>query len=231
MIKVLIIGKGNVAYHLHKAFTKLKSVDCEQISSRNLTTIPQADVTIIAVADDAIASVSKHIQTKIVVHTSGTFAMQDLQNSSEKGVFYPLQTFSKTKEVNFKNVPICIEATSPEVEKILIQLAKKISNNVTIITSEQRKYIHLAAVFANNFSNHLFAIASKICEDNNINFDILKPLIAETVEKIQTLPPQKAQTGPASRNDEKTIKKHLHLLHKEDAKIYKILTKSIQNGA
>ncbi|MGB1284483.1 MAG: Rossmann-like and DUF2520 domain-containing protein [Polaribacter sp.] len=230
MITVLLVGSGNVAYHLNNAFLKAEGVKVTQVNSRKLDNIPKADVTIIAVSDDVIAEVSSKIKNNFVVHTSGSFAMNDLKNKSNKGVFYMLQTFSKGKEVNFNEVPFCLEAENEKDLLLLQKLAKLVGKNVYKINSEQRKALHVAAVFVNNFTNHIYKIGNDICEENNVPFEILKPLIIETSEKIKELSPKKAQTGPAIRNDKKTIKNHLNLLDKNQQEIYKILTKSIQNG-
>lgn len=230
MISVVIIGNGNVATHLTKAFTKTNKVTVTQINSRSLIALPEADITIIAVSDDAIAEVSLKIKNLFVVHTSGSVALNELQNNTRKGVFYPLQTFTKNKEVDFSEIPFCIETENETDFKLLEKLAKSIGNNVYAIDSKQRKALHVSAVFVNNFTNHLYKIGSDICQENNVPFEILGPLIKETAAKVRTLSPEKAQTGPAIRNDEKTIQNHLHLLDGNEKKIYKVLTESIQNG-
>ena len=230
MITVLIVGSGNVAYHLYNAFLKVNTIDVTQINSRKLVDIPAADVTIIAVSDDAIAEVSSKINNSFVVHTSGSFAMNGLKTPYNQGVFYMLQTFSKNKEIHFSDVPFCLEAENEKDYQLLEYLAKSIGKKIYPINSEQRKIIHVSAVFVNNFTNHLYKIGNDICKENNVPFEILQPLIKETSEKIKELSPEKAQTGPAIRNDKKTIKNHLNLLNINQQKIYKILTKSIQNG-
>lgn len=230
MISVLLIGKGNVATHLYNAFLNAENITVTQISSRNLDAIPVATLTIIAVSDDAIALVSSKIKNTLVVHTSGACAMEELKNSKKKGVFYMLQTFSKEKEVDFSEIPICLEAENTEDFALIETIAKALSKNVYTINSEQRKAIHIAAIFVNNFTNHLYKIGKDLCTEHQIPFEILHPLIKETASKIEILSPEKAQTGPAIRNDKKTIKNHLDLLNKMQQKIYKILTKSIQNG-
>ena len=230
MISIVIIGNGNVAKHLVNAFLKVDTIIVTQINSRKLEDIPEADITILAVSDDAIAAVSSKIRNTLVVHTSGSFSMDDLKNTTSKGVFYMLQTFSKDKEVDFSKVPFCLEAQHKEDYLLLERLAKSIGKKIYTINSEQRKTIHVAAVFVNNFTNHLYKIGNDICIENKIPFEILYPLIDETAQKIKTLSPKKAQTGPAVRNDKKTIKNHLDLLNNEQQKIYKILTKSIKNS-
>ena len=230
MISVLLVGKGNVATHLYTAFLKADGISVKQISSRKLENVTPADVTIIAVSDDVIAEVSSKIKNTFVVHTSGSVSLNDLKNNSNKGVFYMLQTFSKDKEVDFSEIPFCLEATNEKEYQLLERLAKSIGIKIYTINSKQRKTLHVAAVFVNNFTNHLFKIGNDICKENNIPFEILQPLIKETFLKIQSLSPEKAQTGPAIRKDKKTIKNHLNLLNTGQQEIYNILTKSIQNG-
>jgi predicted short-subunit dehydrogenase-like oxidoreductase (DUF2520 family) len=230
MISVLIIGNGNVATHLVNAFLKVDTLRVTQINSRELENIPAATITILAVSDAAIATISSKIKNSLVVHTSGSFSMKNLKNTTKKGVFYMLQTFSKEKEINFSTVPFCLEAENKEDYLLLEIAAKTIGTKIYAINSEQRKALHVAAVFVNNFTNHLYKIGSDICEENKVPFEILAPLIQETSEKIKTLTPEKAQTGPAIRNDKKTIKNHLELLNKEQKKIYKLITQAIKNG-
>lgn len=230
MISVLIIGNGNVAFHLFEALKNKTKLNVLKISSRNVTVIPNADITILCVSDDAIAEVSSKITNSLVVHTSGSVSIDGLKNSTRKGVFYMLQTFSKEKPVNFQEVPFCLEANQESDVKILTELAKTLSTKLYYINSVQRKSLHLAAVFANNFSNHCCQIANEICNKNHIPFQILHPLIQETARKIILLSPKEAQTGPAIRNDQKTIKNHLSMLAENQQEIYSLLTKSIQNG-
>ena len=168
----------------------------------------------------------------MVVHTSGSVSISAIDNKNRQGVFYPLQTFSKSKEVDFKSIPICIETKNKKDFQILEKVAKSISNIVYKINSEQRKALHIAAVFVCNFVNHLYQIGNDICIENDLPFDILKPLIQETANKIFTLSPNQAQTGPAKRKDTQTINTHMSFLSDENQKeIYKMLTKSIiDNG-
>jgi predicted short-subunit dehydrogenase-like oxidoreductase (DUF2520 family) len=158
--------------------------------------------------------------------------MDSLNSNNRKGVFYPLQTFSASKEIDFKLIPICLEATTRKDYQILEKVAKSISDVTYNINSEQRKALHVAAVFVSNFVNHLYQIGNELCLENDLSFEILKPLITETANKIQTLSPTQAQTGPAKRNDTQTIKAHLSFLTNDNQKeIYKLLTKSIiDNG-
>lgn len=230
MISVVIVGNGNVANLLLQVFQTVKDLSVLQINSRNLTNIPTAAITIIAVSDDAIVEVSSKITNPFVVHTSGSVSLSALQNNTRKGVFYMLQTFSKDKPVNFQEVPFCLEATNENDLKTLETLAKLLSQKVYFINSEQRKALHVAAVFANNFANHCYQIADEICKIHQVPFEILYPLIDETARKIKVLSPKEAQTGPAIRNDQQTIQNHLLLLDSHQQEMYTILTKSIQDG-
>lgn len=250
MIKVVIIGSGNVAQHLILAFQKAENIELVQVLARNKNSVAhlldsdkitsdynklkEVDLYIISVSDDAISEVS-HLfpfNNKLVAHTSGSVAIAELCNTNRKAVFYPLQTLSKKKEVDFKSVPLCIEAQNENDLQLLNEVAKSISDKVYEINSEQRKSLHVAAVFVSNFVNHLYKLGSDICTEHNVPFEILKPLILETAKKVQVLPPNDAQTGPAKRKDTTTINKHLAILTDENQKeIYKMLTKSIiDNG-
>ena len=246
MIKVILLGSGNVATHLFQAFSKANGVEVVQVFSRTISKdfpetlqtsdykeIKAADVYIICVSDSAIFSVSSQLQfeNRLVVHTSGSSDLNLLDSKNNKGVFYPLQTFTKNKAVDFSEIPICLEAETISDYIVLEKVAKSISKKVYAISGEQRKALHVSAVFVCNFTNHLYQIGNEICLKNTIPFEILQPLIKETAEKIKSLSPSEAQTGPAVRNDKKTIEKHIDFLTNENQKeIYKILTKSIQNG-
>ena len=245
MIKVILLGSGNVATHLFQAFSKASGVEVVQVYSRTIskdfpesiqtsdfTQILEADVYIISVSDNAIAAVSNQLQfeNRLVVHTSGSTDFDVLGPKNKRGVFYPLQTFSKNKAVDFRTIPICLETENTSDYEILERVAHSISNTVYKIDGKQRKALHVSAVFVCNFTNHLYQIGNEICKENDIPFQILQPLIEETAQKIKTLSPKEAQTGPAVRNDSKTLEKHIDFLTDENQKeIYKILTKSIQN--
>lgn len=248
MISVVIIGAGNVATHLFKAFNTAEQVLVAQWYSRkpealkafgksvettsDLSQLKQADVYILAVSDDAVSSVSAQLpfENRLVVHTSGSANIRDIDKKHNIGVFYPLQSFSKKAKLNFKDVPICIEAIKSTDYHTLKTLAQAIGSPTKKVNSDQRAVLHLAAVYINNFTNQLYRIAHEITESEGAEFDLLKPLILETAKKVQELSPYQAQTGPALRNDKKTIKKHLALLNNntEHKAIYKLLTQSIQ---
>ena len=247
MIKTVILGAGNVATHLFKAFNASETVTVAQWYNRNLKSISKyknsvsitddlselvdADVYILAVSDDAIEalSVALPFENRLVVHTSGSSSLYTADKKHKRGVFYPLQTFSKDAPVDFKDVPLCIEALKKEDLPLLKALATAIGSQSHKVNSDQRQALHLAAVFVNNFTNQLYRVAHEITESQGAEFDILKPLIKETATKIESLSPYLAQTGPALRRDKKTIKRHLKQLENEHHKdIYNLLTKSIQ---
>ena len=235
---IVILGRGNVATHLSEALLNA-GYSVLQLWKRGDVLI-DADLYIIAVSDDAIEDVSKLIpEHKFFAHTSGSVEL------SRGGVFYPLQTFSKNIEVDWTNIPILIEeinmddGTNVETHghASLQDIAKKISTNVHITTPEKRRHLHLAAVFACNFTNHLWTISEDLLNEKDIPFDLLKPLIHQTFLKIQNHSPKNVQTGPAVRNDLKTLEAHRKILSEcRDAlqcvsttEIYNILSKSIQN--
>jgi len=249
MIKAIIIGSGNVAEHLIQAFQKSGAVEVLQVFSRQKESvshlidsakitddwhiIAEADLYVIAVSDSAIAEVSSNLpfENRLVVHTSGSLQMDELNAKNRRGVFYPLQTFTKGKEVDFTAIPVCLESEFDDDYTILEDLAEAIKSKHYLISSDQRKSLHVAAVFVNNFTNHLYQLGKDICAVHQLPFEILKPLIAETANKVQHLSPLDAQTGPAKRHDQNTIDAHLALLTDTTQKeIYKILTQSIQHS-
>lgn len=247
MIRIVFLGFGNVGYHICNALHQSNKVSVCQIYNRSaislpseLTAIPfttklselvDADIYIIAIPDDAIATFSETLpfQNKLVVHTSGSVPLNVLSEKNRKGVFYPLQSFSKNREVPFNEIPICIETVEASDRVLLQSLGEILSEKVVVVSSEARLKLHLAAVFVNNFTNHMYSIGSAILEENELPFSLLQPLIAETARKIETLSPSEAQTGPARRNDTKTIEKHLHLLgNGTNRTVYQEITKAIQ---
>jgi len=165
-----------------------------------------------------------------VAHTSGATSIDVINSKNIKAVFYPLQSFTKGKTIDFTEIPICLETDDKDSYEILYDIAKSISENVNNISTEQRQYLHASAVFVNNFTNHLFHIGKEIADYHNVDFNLLKPLIKETVEKIDYKTPKEAQTGPAVRGDEITMKKHLELIPNEKHReIYKLISESIFN--
>lgn len=245
MRDIIIIGSGNVAYHLAKAFVQ-KKIPVKQIFGRNESALQNihkdlnipysteklqsADVYLICVSDSSIPEVSEiiHNSEALVAHTSGSMPLEILKGNYRKACFYPLQTFSKNKELVYHDIPFFIEAEHQKDEEFLEHLATIISPHVMKADYEKRKYIHLTAVFACNFANHLFARAKEISDRQNIPFQYFLPLIDETCSKIHHLEPKEAQTGPAVRNDRRILSLHQELLEGEALKIYNTLNHSIQ---
>jgi len=245
MINVVLLGAGNVASHLTTVFLDSQGINLVQVYNRSISTIEHlaeqtaitnhlsqlkdADIYIIAISDNHITELEAklYLNNKLVVHTSGSVTMSELKRNTNIGVFYPLQSFSKDKNVDFSTIPLCIESNDKSSFFLLDKLANLITDKVYHINSEQRKSIHLAAVFVNNFVNHMYQIGNEVCTTNNVPFEILQPLIQETAQKIMSLSPIEAQTGPAKRNDTKTIDKHLAMLTSNQQEIYTLLTKNI----
>ena len=245
--KIVLIGAGNVATQLGKILIK-SGREIIQVYSRTAESAEalskilksefineigkirkDADLYILSVSDRAIEELVKKlsIENKLVVHTSGSVPMEILKPASENyGVLYPFQTFSKIRSVSFKSTPVCIEANNIIVLELLKKLAFSISDKVIELNSEQRKILHLSGVFACNFPNFMYSIAATILEENNIKFELLKPLILETAEMVQTLKPSEVQTGPAIRGDNKIMNTHLDLLEKypEFRDLYRIIS-------
>jgi len=194
------------------------------------------DLILIAVSDDVIGKLSERIEIKplkqtIIVHTSGSVPSTVLNKHKSYGVFYPFQSMTTGHTVNFKEVPILIDAQDQLVLDQLNELANSISNTVHKVSDDQRKIIHLSGVFANNFTNHLISLAKGILEQNKLPFDVIKPLIKNTLQKVLEVGPYEAQTGPAVRGDDKIIERHMELLESESElqMLYKTITKSIGN--
>lgn len=250
-MKIVLLGSGNVATHLAQAL-KSKDEEIVQIYSQRLNYAQllanfiqcesvndlkaiktDADLYIIAVKDDAIESIADQLRTVngLVVHTSGTTDIQALSSKVKRaGVLYPLQTFSKTKAVSFEEIPLCIEATNASDLSVLQNLASKLSQKVHHLGGEKRKVLHLAAVFACNFTNHMYTLAHQLLQQNDLDFEIIRPLIKETADKVMVNLPEKVQTGPAVRADETTLNKHFSMLNNmpELQHIYQTLSDSIK---
>ena len=245
MITVVVIGSGNVAFHLCDQFLNCSEVHLLQNYNRKgevmisglettnfVNNIKKADVYVVAISDNALEGFYQQSPNLegIVVHTSGATPMQVFSEYSNHGVFYPLQSFRKEQVVNFSEVPLLIEANSDQSLSVLSTLAQTLTRKVYPISSQQREVIHVAAVFANNFTNFMLTQAYDLCEESKIDPEILKPLINSTLSKIISEKPKLSQTGPAVRNDTVTIKKHLETLSTLEQKdLYSYLTKSIQN--
>lgn len=244
------IGAGNLATHLamvlnEKAGKVIQVYSRTEDSARSLAKklrtsytastkeiTRDADIYFVALKDAVVSEVLSEIdfQNKLVVHCSGSLPMSILKDfSSNYGVLYPLQTFSKTRMVDFSQIPVFIEANNSGNEEILTRLAQKISGAVTTMDSEHRKILHIAAVFSCNFVNHLYNLAADFLESQDIPFEVLHPLILETAKKAQEMNPKDAQTGPAVRFDKSIINDHLQVLEKypEKQALYNLISRSI----
>ncbi len=251
MAIISLIGSGKVATQLGKRLYECGHT-IDQIFSRNYTTAvqlaraveataivrieqltPTAGFYIVAIKDDSIIELLPQldaISTKIIAHTSGTVSSSIFESYFDHyGVFYPLQTFSSQRVVDFDTLPFCIHANDANTLEQLTTLAQSICPNVYQIDDKKRASLHVAAVVVNNFSNYLFDMASDICYQEGVSFDILKPLILETVSKIQEHSPSSVQTGPAARQDHQTIQKHLHFLQNKPVyqHIYQLISEAI----
>jgi len=245
-MKIILIGSGKLGTQLYKTIICKKDLDIIQwvVRSSKKTLTPEgipivqkidklqnADIYLLAVSDNSILKVSKELPNNaFIVHTAGSVPL-DIINQKRTGVFYPLQSFSIGRDIDFSNIPIIIESKIKKDLIILKNLAKGIKATFYQMNSKQRAKLHLSAIFVNNFTNHLFSEAALICKNNDIPFNLLKPLIQETIDKLQTMNPKAAQTGPAIRNDRQTILKHLKLIKDPLLKkIYKVLTLAIQKN-
>ncbi|WKN31014.1 DUF2520 domain-containing protein [Porifericola rhodea] len=252
--RISIVGAGNVASHLApvlegaghevvEVYSRQFS-NAEQLCEGLYNAVPKADldfsgsnaqIFIIAVPDQHIVEVARQIvlpEGSVLVHTSGSIDMGALENDSEAsiGVFYPLQTFTKNTEVNFKEIPLLVEGEDKATLKIVKSLAESLSRKVHEVDSEQRAVLHIAAVFSCNFTNHMITIAQDMVESHAINFELLKPLIAETISKSLNIGPKAAQTGPARRGDQAVVDKHTLFLEEanpELAQIYRLISQNI----
>lgn len=246
MTSINIIGTGNLAWHIASALKDAPNYELNAIVARSenachdfkqlanscvsIEDLTPAGLTLIAVSDDAIVTLTKKIPytSGLFVHTSGCVSIDVLSKFAHSGVFYPLQSFSKGDPIDFKDIPICIEAEDEDDLNVLEKLGLALSQKVNRISSEERKKLHLAAVFINNFTNHCFTIGQDLCHTHSLSFDLLKPLLAKTAEKALHADPSKMQTGPAKRNDIKTMNQHLDQLEDSLQKeVYLTLSKAI----
>lgn len=249
---IVFVGAGNLATNLAKALYK-KGFRIAQIFSRTsesakeLADQVEAEYTtdlsdlylyarlyIVALKDDALQELLPQIvsgkEEALWVHTAGSVPMDIWQGHvSRYGVFYPMQTFSKQRTVDFSSIPIFIESSSAADTEFLKEVASTLSGNVYEATSEQRKSLHLAAVFTCNFTNHMYALAAELLRKYDLPFDVMLPLIDETARKVHEIAPKAAQTGPAMRYDEQVINGHLDMLQDEPdmREIYRMLSESI----
>lgn len=250
-MKVVIVGSGNVATHLSLAIASLEGIEICQVYSPteahaeilaerlncDFVTDPtqirkDADVYLFALKDQALETVIRAVPANngLWLHTSGSMPMQVFAGYTERyGVLYPLQTFSKSREISFQGIPLFIECHREEDKNCLEELARRLSGKVCELSSEKRRSLHLAAVFACNFTNHIYALAEEILAKEGLSRDYLFPLIDETAAKVHELPAQEAQTGPAIRYDENIINKHLGMLADDPdvQTLYRLLSQSI----
>ncbi len=250
---VSFIGSGNLAWHLAPALDN-SGFSVKEVYSKNPThaealveRLYEADVKasldfsssestifVIAVSDDAIQEIVREIvlpEDVILVHTSGSQPLEILRFAATPnlGVFYPLQTFSKTRKVEFQEIPVFIESENSLTKKVLMAMANGISKSIFNITSHERRALHVAAVFASNFTNHMLLLSQEIMKENSLSYDWLKPLIAEMITKSLTIGPENAQTGPARRGDFETLDKHMEFLNDDESlsELYKVISQDI----
>lgn len=253
MTTVAVVGAGNLAWHLAPALDNAgypirelfnrNARSARQLASRlyqaSVMTAPDftgsdVDVVILAVSDDAIEHVAAEIAVPgdmLVVHTSGSTPMRVLEvtGSQNIGVLYPLQTFSRAMKMNFDDVPLFIEGSNPRVEQVLADMGRALSSTVAVVSSQKRLALHVAAVFASNFTNHMVATAFELMEDNGLDPEWLKPLIAETLNKSLEAGPTQAQTGPARRGDLGILRRHAEFLKNDQRlrEIYSLISQHI----
>ncbi len=251
MIKTItLIGAGNLAtklamelqkdgYKINQVYSRteesakvlaIKLNTDYTISPREIS--QNSDAYFIALKDSVIHNVLTQctFNNKLIIHCSGSLPLNVLKDYSENfGVLYPLQTFSKNREVDFSNIPVFVESNSLENENLILKIAEHISEKVTVLSSEKRKSLHLAAVLSCNFVNHFYALAADYLGDKGISFEVLRPLISETAQKVQEMEPKLAQTGPAVRFDENIINDHLNELSGYPAlkELYNSISRSI----
>ncbi len=256
MRTLVCLGAGRLAHHLMPA---LEHAGCEVVQVFNRTESAalilanrlgasaytsdpakirrDADAYFLTIADDAIASVARQVaylenDNAIFIHCSGVLPM-DILPFQRRGVFYPLQTFSPGHHIPWKTTPLLITASRADILDELRTVAQNLSNAVYEISDQDKTFLHLAAVFANNFTNHMLTLAERLCRQHQVPFDILKPLIRETFEKALEAGPSHSQTGPAIRGDEKTLEKHIQLLADLPAlqDLYRLMTHSIRSSS
>lgn len=253
MKTISIIGSGNLAHNLGLALLQA-GYAIEKVCSRNIEHAQalakklncgftdcisdlnkNSDYLLIAVKDDVIVELLPQLIefSSILIHSSGSLPIDIFSPYSKKyGVLYPLQSFNKNENIDFLNIPIFIEGNNEECISAIFNLANSISDEVLYLESQKRKKVHIAAIFVNNFSNHLYCMAENILEKEHIGFEVMRPLIQKLGERLMHQSPKQLQTGPAKRKDLKIIEEHLSLLENqgEMQKIYEILSKSILNS-
>ena len=248
-MKIALIGAGNVATclgpRLKEAGHEITAVYSRTVDSAraladrlgatyttDLNAVPASDAAIVMLKDDALKelapAIADSLKDSLLLHTAGSVSM-DIWNTAgamKYGVLYPMQTFSKTSVIDWSQVPLFIEGSSDQTLNSIRELALTVSPDVTVLSSEGRRKLHLAAVFTCNFSNHMYAIAQKLLADEGVPFRVMLPLVRETARKVETISPQETQTGPAIRGDRKVIDEHLELLkaYPEYAELYRLIS-------
>ncbi len=252
-LSVVVVGAGNVATHLAPALL-LSGCRIVQVYSRTeesaqalalrldcpyTTDLSQVaretDIYIVSVKDSALEDVTRQLSIHgnpdaLYLHTAGSMPMDVWKDKVRRyGVLYPMQTFSKERDVDFSTVPFFVEAVSAEDVRYLKEVTERLGSKVYVASSEQRKCLHIAAVFACNFTNHMYAICKHLLDSNGLPFESMLPLIDETARKVHELSPANAQTGPACRNDMNVIDRHLDMLKEEPelAVLYKLISRNI----
>lgn len=252
-MKIVFIGAGNLATRLSLAMQRVgmqigqvyshTEASARQLATRlgcpwtnDLSALQEdGDLYVFSLKDTVLSDVISKVKPNngMWVHTAGSMPMSVFEGYAQRfGVLCPLQTFSKGRNVNFDVIPIFLEANTDKNADYLKNIASALSENVRFMSSEKRRSLHLAAVFACNFTNHIYTLSYKLLENESIPADVLLPLIDETVSKIHSMPPAAAQTGPAIRYDENVINKHLAMLDDPDMQaIYRLLSQSIHKEA
>ena len=252
-MKIVFLGAGNLATRLSLAMQRVgmqigqvyshTEASARQVATRlgcpwtnDLSALQEdGDLYVFSLKDTVLSDVISKVKPNngMWVHTAGSMPMSVFEGYAQRfGVLYPLQTFSKGRNVNFDVIPIFLEANTDKNADYLKNIASALSENVRFMSSEKRRSLHLAAVFACNFTNHIYTLSYKLLENESIPADVLLPLIDETVSKIHSMPPAAAQTGPAIRYDENVINKHLAMLDDPDMQaIYRLLSQSIHKEA
>lgn len=232
-MKIAIIGRGNVATHLYKALEDV--ADVQMVNPHTLEDLPSApELILISVKDDAIEKVMDKLPetSAVIAHTAGSVPLDILKkNNNSIGVFYPLQTFTKDVDLNYSEIPVFIEGDTRETVERLTKVAELFTNNIHLADSDKRKKLHLASVFACNFTNALIGIADSILKESEMDSAVIRPLLRQTINKLNIMSPADAQTGPAKRKDKKVIDEHLRMLETNPKlkNIYQQLTDFIQN--
>ena len=246
---VVFIGAGNVATHLSQAmkgvgfsvrqvFSRTADsakaladiLDCSYTTDIKMV-LPDADIYVFSLKDDALPNIvaDMAINDGLWIHTAGSVHVDVFCGYAKRyGVLYPMQTLSKSRETDFSIVPLFVEGCTEDVEDDIFKIAGMLSENIMSMGSDKRRYVHLAAVFACNFSNHMYSLAAKILDKEGIDSNILLPLIDETASKMHSMSPQEAQTGPAVRYDRNVIDRHLSMLEEESMRrLYTMMSESI----